>query len=178
MLIKYRAQVVYQIENMQDQLNVIRQQIEAVFDRGDFKQHSYHLHSILIHDGHAEGGHYYAYIYNHIDDKWRKYSDIKIIDVDEEEVWRNSVGGGEMAAGYYFIYADRNQIGAMNLYNSFQLYTPDSMEVEADIQARVIPQDLFAEIEKDNNSMVLEEEDALVIDLEKKVCDFYEYRNN
>jgi ubiquitin carboxyl-terminal hydrolase 25/28 len=82
-------------------------QIDAVFDRAELKNHPYHLHSILVHDGHAEGGHYYAYIYNHIDNKWRKYSDILINEVTEEEVRRNSIGGEGMAGAYYFLYANR-----------------------------------------------------------------------
>lgn len=104
-----------------------------IFAIPELQRHCYSLHSILVHDGHAEGGHYYAYILNHIDGKWRKYSDILITEVDEEEVFRNSIGGQRWTSAYYLIYTDLVKIGQENLYNEFRMYAESMMNIEQDI---------------------------------------------
>lgn len=52
----------------------------------------YHLHSICVHDGTADQGHYFSYIYDRSQKKWRKYNDINITDVTEDEVFTNAQG--------------------------------------------------------------------------------------
>lgn len=32
----------------------------------------------MIHEGGADSGHYYSYIYDHSHSKWRKYNDLNI----------------------------------------------------------------------------------------------------
>jgi len=58
----------------------------------EFQKHLYNLHSICIHDGNATTGHYYSYIYDSFNKKWIKYSDIKIQEVSEEEVFKVAEG--------------------------------------------------------------------------------------
>lgn len=53
----------------------------------------YHLHSICIHDGNAHGGHYYALIYDRYNNSWRKFNDIRVTDLTEEEVFKEANGG-------------------------------------------------------------------------------------
>ena len=38
------------------------------------------------------GGHYFNYIYDYSDNKWRKYSDVLIEEVDEEQVLQEAYG--------------------------------------------------------------------------------------
>ena len=42
---------------------------------------------MCVHDGGAEGGHFYAFIKDHKQNKWRKFNDLKIRFVSEEEVF-------------------------------------------------------------------------------------------
>jgi len=51
------------------------------------------LHSICVHDGSALTGHYYCFIYDYFQEKWRKFNDIRVTEVSEEEVFRESEGG-------------------------------------------------------------------------------------
>jgi ubiquitin carboxyl-terminal hydrolase 7 len=41
-------------------------------------KNTYHLHSILIHSGTLEAGHYYAFIRPTIDDKWYEFDDSNV----------------------------------------------------------------------------------------------------
>ena len=59
----------------------------------DFKQQPYNLHAILVHDGSAESGHYYSFIYSKPQQLWFKFNDHLVTAVDEEQVMRESVGG-------------------------------------------------------------------------------------
>ena len=38
----------------------------------------YYLYSILIHEGSADSGHYYSFIYDFDGKSWKKYNDINI----------------------------------------------------------------------------------------------------
>ena len=38
----------------------------------------YHLHSILIHKGQVNFGHYYAFIRPNLDDKWYEFNDQRV----------------------------------------------------------------------------------------------------
>lgn len=67
-------------------------------------QHAYHLHAVCVHDGNAESGHYYTFIYDHFQKKWRKYNDIRISDASEEDVLREINGGDDKKTAYWLVY--------------------------------------------------------------------------
>jgi ubiquitin carboxyl-terminal hydrolase 25/28 len=49
-------------EQVKAELAEIDSQIDKAFK--EYRNHPYHLHSILIHDGDAESGHYYAFVFD------------------------------------------------------------------------------------------------------------------
>ena len=51
---------------------------------------TYDLHSVVIHDGSAQQGHFYSYIYDFNQNVWRKYNDIHVKTVSEEEVLKDT----------------------------------------------------------------------------------------
>lgn len=55
-----------------------------------------------MHDGQsAEYGHYYAFIYDSEMQKWRKYNDMNVTEVTEEEVFVESEGGSTSGKSAY-----------------------------------------------------------------------------
>lgn len=56
------------------------------------KERPYQLHAILIHDGLAENGHYYSYIYDRVKKCWWQYNDHRTFQVDEEQVMKEALG--------------------------------------------------------------------------------------
>lgn len=44
----------------------------------------YHLHSILVHRGTQDSGHYYAFIRPELDDRWFEFNDEKINEVTKD----------------------------------------------------------------------------------------------
>ncbi|KAG2469631.1 UBP28 hydrolase, partial [Polypterus senegalus] len=53
----------------------------------------YRLHAILVHEGQASAGHYWAYIFDHEAKRWLKYNDISVTESSWDELERDSFGG-------------------------------------------------------------------------------------
>uniref|UniRef100_A0A8C5A8R0 Ubiquitin specific peptidase 28 n=1 Tax=Gadus morhua TaxID=8049 RepID=A0A8C5A8R0_GADMO len=66
----------------------------------------YRLHAVLVHEGQASAGHYWAYIYDHANKRWMKYNDIAVTESSWEELMRDSYGGMTNASAYCLMYVD------------------------------------------------------------------------
>lgn len=64
----------------------------------------YRLHAVLVHEGQANAGHYWAYIYDHHQNRWMKYNDISVTKSTWEELERDSFGGYRNASAYCLMY--------------------------------------------------------------------------
>jgi ubiquitin carboxyl-terminal hydrolase 7 len=53
----------------------------------------YHLHSILIHRGTTDFGHYYAFIRPNIDDRWFQFNDLNVREVTKGFAIGQGCGG-------------------------------------------------------------------------------------
>ncbi len=69
-------------------------------------RHAYHLHAICVHDGSAQSGHYYAFIYDRFEKKWRKFNDMRVTDATEEDVFKESNGGHGHMNAYWVVYVN------------------------------------------------------------------------
>lgn len=80
----------------------------------------YELYAVLVHEGEAAGGHYWAYIRPNLSDIWLKFNDISVIEVTWDEVERESMGEHHTASAYCLIYVDHSKqdwIGEWWLYH-------------------------------------------------------------
>ena len=57
------------------------------------KEYPYYLHSILIHEGYAETGHYYAFIYDRAEKIWYRFNDHTVTKEQEGVVFSEAFGG-------------------------------------------------------------------------------------
>lgn len=64
----------------------------------------YRLHAVLVHEGQANAGHYWAYIYNQPRQVWLKYNDISVTESSWEELERDSYGGLRNVSAYCLMY--------------------------------------------------------------------------
>ncbi|KAL0162717.1 hypothetical protein M9458_042113, partial [Cirrhinus mrigala] len=68
----------------------------------------YRLHAVLVHEGQASAGHYWAYIYDHANKRWLKYNDVMVTESTWEELVRDSYGGMTNASAYCLMYINDN----------------------------------------------------------------------
>uniref|UniRef100_A0A670Y4D9 Ubiquitin carboxyl-terminal hydrolase n=1 Tax=Pseudonaja textilis TaxID=8673 RepID=A0A670Y4D9_PSETE len=98
----------------------------------------YHLHAVLVHEGQANAGHYWAYIYSLPQRTWLKYNDIAVTESSWEELERDSFGGLKNASAYCLIYVSKKLLHFAAGENL------NSREVER------LPLELQRHIEEDN----------------------------
>lgn len=169
----YADEVSIKVLSIKAELADLQSAIKALFDRDDLKQHAYNLHSILVHDGMAGSGHYYAYIYDSEHNRWRKYSDITVTDVSEEEVIERSIGGYSMTSAYCLMYVaaslDYNERG--QVYRSFSFI--EDPELIPDIYSSYLPIDLRREVDDDNLKLKRELDDFKLNQVIKLIQDTY-----
>ena len=148
----YKKQVAECVHSMQFQLDHIYAEISNLYQRPNLQIHKYKLHSLLIHDGYAGSGHYYAFVHDIESDKWRKYSDLLISDIKFEDVMRDAVGGNALASAYCLFYVEETLLQKKSLpYWDFELNS-----IQNTVYINNIPEAIRREVEEDNKK--LEEE--------------------
>jgi len=83
----------------------------------DYCKMPYYLHAILMHDGMAESGHYYSFIYDRKIDCWWRFSDHDVSMEIEEEVFKEAFGGvpGSQKAAYSLMYINQYIVDKVNM---------------------------------------------------------------
>lgn len=64
----------------------------------------YILHGVIVHDGEAQSGHFFAFVKDHFQNKWFKCSDHNITEADfEKEVLPISFGDSKSKSSAYLL---------------------------------------------------------------------------
>lgn len=82
------------VEDLEKRKQTIRNKMENSFH--SLQKSRYQLHSVVIHEGGINGGHYYPLIYNQKKNKWTKFNDSIVEEITEEEVMKLATGGHEI----------------------------------------------------------------------------------
>ena len=117
MLTTYANGVQQQISQMEQQVEALNSKISKAYSH--MNKHPYYLHAISIHDGNAYSGHYYAFIKDKFNKKWRKFNDIRVSEANEEDVYKEANGGNAFMTAHWVVYIDQeleNQLSKIDLY--------------------------------------------------------------
>lgn len=122
-----------------------RQKIETAYN--DLKENPYCLFAVWIHQGIAGSGHYWAYIRDFKqENKWIKFNDMRVSEVDEEILMKEAVGGEiSNTSAYFLIYIDKTK---------FEKFQTEKVNNET-----LIPESLLREVEEENKKFEKELED-------------------
>ena len=104
----YKNQLEAHRNRIKHEMDELEIELEKIYNIPELKEYEYALHSILIHEGRAESGHYYAYIFDSEKMVWRKYSDTLIKEISVEEVMKNAIGGNGDSSAYCLIYIHKS----------------------------------------------------------------------
>lgn len=99
---EYKERVQKKIAELESKKSYIKKKIETSYSK--YKTLKYNLHSVVIHEGGANGGHYFNLIYDSQEKKWRKYNDSFVTDISEEEVSNLSIGGTKSTCAAYCLF--------------------------------------------------------------------------
>ncbi|XP_064424799.1 ubiquitin carboxyl-terminal hydrolase 28 isoform X3 [Latimeria chalumnae] len=101
---RWRSEVEHDVQDLKNRISKITQSIEQMYSESALCQVPYRLHAVLVHEGQANAGHYWAYIYDHTRRMWLKYNDIAVTESSWEELERDSYGGLKNASAYCLMY--------------------------------------------------------------------------
>lgn len=103
---RWRAEAENDINELKASIEKLTQELESMYSDNCLCQVPYRLHAVLVHEGQASAGHYWAYIYDHANQRWMKYNDINVTESTWEELERDSFGGMTNASAYCLMYID------------------------------------------------------------------------
>ncbi|KAK9968562.1 hypothetical protein ABG768_002879 [Culter alburnus] len=103
---RWRSEVENDTRDLQASISRIHRTIELMYSDKSMMQVPYRLHAVLVHEGQANAGHYWAYIYDPHHRQWMKYNDISVTKSSWEELVRDSFGGYRNASAYCLMYID------------------------------------------------------------------------
>uniref|UniRef100_A0A1A7X853 ubiquitinyl hydrolase 1 n=1 Tax=Iconisemion striatum TaxID=60296 RepID=A0A1A7X853_9TELE len=103
---RWRTEVEHDINELKASIDKLNQTLEGIYSDNSLCQVPYRLHAVLVHEGQASAGHYWAYIYDHANQRWMKYNDVSITESSWEELERDSFGGMTNASAYCLMYID------------------------------------------------------------------------
>ncbi|XP_011921694.1 PREDICTED: ubiquitin carboxyl-terminal hydrolase 28 isoform X8 [Cercocebus atys] len=101
---RWRSEIEQDIQDLKNCIASTTQAIEQMYCDPLLRQVPYRLHAVLVHEGQANAGHYWAYIYNQPRQSWLKYNDISVTESSWEEVERDSYGGLRNVSAYCLMY--------------------------------------------------------------------------
>ncbi|XP_036282742.1 ubiquitin carboxyl-terminal hydrolase 28 isoform X8 [Pipistrellus kuhlii] len=101
---RWRREIEQDIQDLKNCIASTTQTIEQMYCDPLLRQVPYRLHAVLVHEGQANAGHYWAYIYNQPRQVWLKYNDISVTESSWEELERDSYGGLRNVSAYCLMY--------------------------------------------------------------------------
>ncbi|KAM9767299.1 ubiquitin carboxyl-terminal hydrolase 28 isoform 3-T3 [Dama dama] len=101
---RWRNEIEQDIQDLKNCIASTTQTIEQMYCDPLLRQVPYRLHAVLVHEGQANAGHYWAYVYNQPRQVWLKYNDISVTESSWEELERDSYGGQRNVSAYCLMY--------------------------------------------------------------------------
>ncbi|XP_070344815.1 ubiquitin carboxyl-terminal hydrolase 25 isoform X1 [Equus asinus] len=140
---RWRTEIENDTRDLQESISRIHRTIELMYSDKSMIQVPYRLHAVLVHEGQANAGHYWAYIFDHHENRWMKYNDIAVTKSSWEELVRDSFGGYRNASAYCLMYI--NDKAQFLIQEEFNKETGQAL-----VGIETLPPDLRDFVEEDN----------------------------
>jgi len=97
------------ITKIESEIVEIKEKIRTAYD--EMRATPYEIHSIWAHSGLPETGHYYAYIHDKMNKKWRKYDDRQVTDEHKSNIFpKNMKDTSILSSAYCLIYVKKENV--------------------------------------------------------------------
>ena len=94
---------------LQSSIRDVDSAIEVMYDEDGLRKLEYRLHSVMVHEGGIESGHYWAYVLDHKKGVWLKCNDNAVTEATWQELLKESVGGHFNTSAYSLVYIDTSK---------------------------------------------------------------------
>ncbi|XP_046788344.1 ubiquitin carboxyl-terminal hydrolase 28 isoform X6 [Gallus gallus] len=101
---RWRNEIEQDVRDLKESIARVSLSVDEMYSDPHLQQVPYHLHAVLVHEGQANAGHYWAFIYDQPRKSWLKYNDISVTESSWEELERDSFGGLRNASAYCLMY--------------------------------------------------------------------------
>ncbi|KAM9255736.1 ubiquitin carboxyl-terminal hydrolase 28 [Cariama cristata] len=101
---RWKNEIEQDVQDLKESIARINLSIEQMYCDPLLQQVPYRLHAVLVHEGQANAGHYWAFVYDKPRKSWLKYNDISVTESSWEELERDSFGGLKNASAYCLMY--------------------------------------------------------------------------
>ncbi|OPJ68309.1 ubiquitin carboxyl-terminal hydrolase 28 isoform B [Patagioenas fasciata monilis] len=101
---RWRDEVEQDVQELKESIARTSVAVEQMYCDPLLQQVPYGLHAVLVHEGQANAGHYWAYVYDRRRRAWLKYNDVAVTEASWEELQRDSFGGARNASAYCLLY--------------------------------------------------------------------------
>jgi ubiquitin carboxyl-terminal hydrolase 25/28 len=177
---QYHAQLSGQADQMEKKVQELEASIKAAYGIPDMMKRPYHLHSICVHDGNAMSGHYYTFIYDRFNQKWRRYNDIRVTEVSEEDVLKEAEGGHSWQTAYWIVYVEDSIAKELNAHNLNSYRVPEDpfhlQSFDDHYYGASVPEEVNVIVEVENRKLATEIDDQKNQAIIKAVRDLYNKR--
>lgn len=106
---RWRTEVETDTRDLQESIGRLHRTVDLMYSDKLMSHVPYRLHAVLVHEGQANAGHYWAYIFDRRQDRWMKYNDISVTKSSWEELERDSFGGYRNASAYCLMYINAKE---------------------------------------------------------------------
>ncbi len=98
---------------LESSISEIDNKISLMYSESQLSQLEYRLHSVLVHEGSMESGHYWAYVFDHNAEVWLKFNDNTVTEATWQELQKESVGGHYNTSAYSLIYVQSSKLAEL-----------------------------------------------------------------
>ncbi|KAL8592865.1 hypothetical protein ACOMHN_050693 [Nucella lapillus] len=165
---RWRQEVESDVRELQSTISSLETKLDKMYSDESMQKFPYHLHAVLVHEGQAASGHYWAFVYDHARACWLKFNDVTVSESSWEELERESVGGYHNASAYCLMYVDRSRIQDFPERGEASASSSVSQILE---WMEMLPQQLQEEVARDNKALDQEMEDWDTEQARKPVSD-------
>nr|CAB3267551.1 ubiquitin carboxyl-terminal hydrolase 25-like [Phallusia mammillata] len=131
---KWKENVDQEIIDLREAISQTEIKIDKMFEESDLRQMPYTLHAVLVHQGQALAGHYWAYIRDYKNQCWLRFNDTMVTEETFQQLATESVGGihasryyGNLASAYCLIYVNSKRT---DLFADFDFQTAISKDLD------------------------------------------------
>jgi len=150
-LTRWRTEVEQDVKDLQRQIAQIEERLGAMYSDPELMKCGYRLHAVLVHEGQAASGHYWAYVYSSTLNEWLKFNDVAIDIASWDDIQKDGVGGYHNTSAYCIMYVNNSHPDMLQVASwGDELTSCDVPSRDTDSDYDLLLPDLQKFVEADN----------------------------